>query len=418
MSKRLLIKNCKALVQVNEQTDLFVPAAAMQELPILEDAWLAIENGIIADYGSMQEFPGISDWQDLDVIDADGKYVLPSFCDSHTHLVFAAWREHEFVYRLQGLSYQQIAERGGGILHSAEKLRKQSADELYEQAAIRLKQVMQTGTGAIEIKTGYGLSAESEMKMLQVIQGLKKESPLHIKATLLAAHALPAAYKDNRQGYIDMICRELLPAAAQDNLLDFIDVFCEKNYFTPAETKQLVQAAAQYGIPAKIHVNQFHSIGGIQALENEQIRSFDHLEILTKEDLQALKKSSAMPCLLPACSFFLGIPYAPARELIQAGIPIALASDFNPGSSPSGNMQFVLSLACLRMGLLPEEAIHACTLNAAYAMGCSKELGSISRGKIANLFLTKEIPSLAYMPYRFTENHVDTVILNGIVQSL
>lgn len=414
--KRLLIKNIKELVQAETQPKNKVVGAEMAILPSLKNAWLTIENGLISDFGTMDNWEGIPDWTNLEVIDASGKLVLPSFCDSHTHLVFAASREEEFVDRIKGLSYEEIAAKGGGILNSAKKLQATSEDELFESALLRLSEIQQTGTGAVEIKSGYGLSVEAEIKMLRVIKRLKKVSPLTIKATFLGAHALPLTYKENRKGYIDSIINEMLPIIKKEKLADFIDVFCEKNYFTPEETTQILKAGIQNGLIPKIHVNQFNSIGGIQAGIANNALSVDHLEVMTEQDISDLKASNVMPTLLPSCSFFLTIPYAPARALINNNLPVCLASDFNPGSTPSGSMPFVLSLACIKLKMTPEEAINAATLNGAYAMNISNEFGSIAKGKKANLFITKNIPSYQHIPYAFGSNPVETVILNGIVR--
>lgn len=410
--KRILIKNIKELVQVTTQNK--IAGKEMAILPTIKNAWLTIEKGLIADFGTMDNWAGISNWSDLEIIDATDKMVFPSFCDSHTHLVFAASREEEFVDRINGLSYEEIAAKGGGILNSAKKLQAATEDELFESALIRLKEIQQTGTGAVEIKSGYGLSVDAEIKMLRVIQRLKKASPITIKATFLGAHALPLQFKDNRKGYIDSIINEMLPIIEKENLADFIDVFCEKNYFTPEETNQILQAGISIGLVPKIHVNQFNSIGGIQVGIKNKALSVDHLEIMTAKDIADLKNAAVMPTLLPSCSFFLTIPYAPARELINNKLPVCLASDFNPGSTPSGNIPFVLSLACIKLKMTPEEAINAATLNGAYAMNLSHQLGSIAKGKKANLFITKKISSYKHIPYAFGSNPVETVILNGV----
>jgi imidazolonepropionase len=411
MSKKIFIKNIKKLLQVRDEHLDFVPANEMHLLPEIEDAFLAIEDGVIVEYGKMSDWPGITDWRDLEVIDATGKMVLPAWCDPHTHLVFAKTREEEFVDRINGLSYQDIATKGGGILNSAKKLQQATADELYNSALQRLHDVYEMGTGAIEIKSGYGLTLDAELKMLRVIKRLKENSNLIIKATFLGAHAIPTEYKENRGGYIDLIINEMLPVIAKENLADFIDVFCETNYYTPEETDRILKAGIAHGLTPKVHVNQFTSIGGIQTCINNNARSVDHLEVMEQKDFEALKKSTCMPTLLPSCSFFLGIPYAPAKEFIKHNIPFALATDYNPGSTPSGNMNFVVSLACIQMKLTPEQAINAVTLNAAYAMGLQHEVGSITIGKKANIIITKEIPSVAYIPYSFGVNCVERVIV-------
>lgn len=410
MGKRL-IKNIKALVQVGENLPLVRKGAEMKNLPILENAYLAQEDGVIVDYGSMSEWGGISDWRDVEVIDADGKFVLPAFCDSHTHLVFAKSREEEFVDRINGLSYEEIANKGGGILNSARKLGEMSEQELFEQALERLEKVKSLGTGAIEIKSGYGLSVEGELKMLRVIKRLKETSTITIKANFLGAHAFPAEYKENHQGYIDLITKEMLPKIAEEGLADYIDIFCERNYYSLNEMHQILEAGAKYGLPPKVHVNQFSVMGGIQKAIEFNALSVDHLEEISDQDITDLKNSSTMATLLPSCSYFLGIPYAKARKMIDAGLPISLASDFNPGSTPSGNLQFVWSLACVKMKMTPEEALNALTLNAAFSMGLSDTHGTISLGKKTPLILTKEIPSLAYIPYAFGDSHVERLLI-------
>ena len=357
----LLIKNIKQLVQVREEANSPVRGKDMSQLPSIDNAWVLVKHGIIKDYGSMDSCPE----DPKAVIDATGKLVLPAWCDSHTHLVFADTREDEFVGRIKGLSYQEIAAAGGGILNSAKKLASKSESELIASAAERLNEIMRLGTGAVEIKSGYGLSVEGELKMLRVIKHLKENHPLTIKATFLGAHAIPAEHKQNREEYIRLIIEEMLPVIAEEGLADYIDVFCETNYYTPEETSRILEAGINYGLKPKIHVNQFTSIGGIQVgIKNNSI-SVDHLEVMTEQDKKDLAKSNVIPTALPSCSFFLGIPYAPAREMIEADLPLCLATDYNPGSTPSGNIPFVLSLACLRMKLLPEEAINAVTMNGA-----------------------------------------------------
>jgi imidazolonepropionase len=411
MSKKIFIKNIKKLLQVRDEHLDFVPANEMHLLPEIDDAFLAIEDGLIVEYGKMSDWPGITDWRDLEVIDATGKMVLPAWCDPHTHLVFAKTREEEFVDRINGLSYQDIATKGGGILNSAKKLQQETEEELYNSALQRLNEVIELGTGAIEIKSGYGLTVDAELKMLRVIKRLKESSPIPIKATFLGAHAIPTEYKENRGGYIDLIINEMLPAIAKENLADFIDVFCETNYYTPEETDRILKAGIAHGLTPKVHVNQFTSIGGVETCVKNNALSVDHLEMMEQKDFEALKNSKCMPTLLPSCSFFLGIPYAPAKEFIKHDIPFALATDYNPGSTPSGNMNFVVSLACIQMKLTPEQAINAATLNAAYAMNAHHECGSITIGKKANIIITKEIPSVAYIPYSFGKNCVEKVII-------
>ena len=415
MSK-ILIKNIKELVQVETELKTIVSGADMGVLPTIKDAWVAIEEDVIIGFGKMDDLE-ITDWVGLEILDADGKMVFPSFCDSHTHLVYAASREEEFVDRINGLTYEEIAKKGGGILNSAKKLQNKSEEELFNDAWQRLQEIKQTGTGAVEIKSGYGLSVDGELKMLRVIKRLKAESDLTIKANFLGAHAIPSEYKENREGYIDLIINEMIPVIESEGLADYIDVFCETNYYTPAETDRVLQAGIAIGLIPKIHVNQFTSIGGIQAGIKNKALSVDHLEVMEEQDIQDLIQSDVMPTLLPSCSFFLGIPYAPARRLIDSGLPVSLATDFNPGSTPSGNMPFVLSLACINYKMTPEEAINASTINSAYAMGLDESHGSIALGKKANLFITKRIPSVAYIPYSFGSNSIETVILNGKISN-
>ena len=410
---KTLIINIKELLQVRDCSILKVCGDEMAVLPTIKNAYLVIEDDLIADFGSMEDLP--EDLNPEKCIDADGKIVLPAWCDSHTHLVYAGNREQEFVDRINGLSYEEIAHRGGGILNSAQKLNETPEEELYDQSKARLEEIMRLGTGAVEIKSGYGLTVDGELKMLRVIKRLSQNYPITIKATFLGAHAIPLEYKNNRKDYVDLIINEMLPEIAQNKLADFIDVFCETGYFTVAETEQIMEAGIRFGLKPKIHVNQFHSIGGIQAAIKHGALSVDHLEIMTTDDIQALKNTETMPVALPSCSYFLGIPYAPARQMISKGLPLALASDFNPGSSPSGNMNFVISTACTQMKMTPEEAINAATLNGAYAMGISETHGSTSIGKIANLIITKPISSYYQLPYSFGSNLIDMVIIEGEV---
>ena len=407
----ILIKNIKELLQVRVTNNTIVKGIDMKSLPTLQNAFLFIVEDKIVDFGKMEECPNV----DADeIIDATGKIVLPSWCDSHTHLVYAGDRSQEFVDRINGLTYEEIANRGGGILNSAEKLQNTSEDELFEQSLKRLNAVIQLGTGAIEIKSGYGLTVEAELKMLRVIQRLKEKSQIEIVPTLLAAHAIPKQYKNNIKGFVDLVIKELIPKVAKEKLSNYIDVFCEKGYFGLNETEQILKAGTEHGLIPKIHVNQFNAFGGVALGVKYNALSVDHLEELNPEDIEALTQSNTMPVALPACSYFLSIPYTPARQIIDAGLPLALATDYNPGSSPSGNMNFVVSTACIKMKMTPEEAINAATLNGAYAMGLSNILGSITKGKKANVIITKEIPSYHYLPYAFGENHIDSVILNGI----
>lgn len=409
--KTILI-NIKKLCQIRPNTTEFVKGQSMVDLPYIDNAFLLIENGKIADYGSMDNIHGWDISGVAEVIDAEGKMVLPAWVDSHTHLVFAASREEEFIDKIKGLSYQEIAQKGGGILNSAKKLANCSEEELYDSAWERLQEIKATGTGAVEIKSGYGLSYEAELKILRVIKELKKHSDLTIKATFLGAHAFPAEFKENQNAYVDLVIKKMLPEIAKNGLADFIDVFCENNYFSVAQMERIIDAGANFGLKAKVHVNQFNVLGGIKSAVNKGALSVDHLEVMSDEDIEALKNSATMPTFLPSCSFFLNLPYGPAKKLIENDIPFALASDYNPGSTPSGNIPFVMSLAAINMKLLPEQSINACTLNSAYAMNVHKELGSITIGKKANLIITKKIPSLAYMPYSFGKSSIEKVILN------
>ena len=407
---KIVIINIKELVQVRENGVLKVSGSEMNELPTIKNAYLLIENNCIADYGEMVNCPSIN----IDAtIDATGKMVLPTWCDSHTHLVYAGNREQEFVDRINGLSYEEIANRGGGILNSAKILNETSEEDLYNQSKKRLEEVIKLGTGAIEIKSGYGLSVEGEIKMLRVIKKLKENYPIEIKTTFLGAHAFPIEFKNNHQGYIDLIINEMIPAIANENLADFIDVFCESGYFSVSETEQIMEAGNKFGLISKIHVNQFNAIGGVKAAVKINALSVDHLEVMNNEDIAILKNSETMPVALPTCSYFLGIPYTPAREMIEFGLPLALATDFNPGSSPSGNMNFVVATACIKMKMTPEEAINAATINGAFAMNISKTHGSITIGKKANLIITKPINSLYELPYAFGSNLIDSVIIEG-----
>ena len=410
---KTIIKNISELIQTETSQVNFVSAMDMQNINTIKDAFLEITDGLISNFGSMNEWAGIDDWINTNIIDADGGMVFPTYCDSHTHLVFAKSRESEFIDRIKGLSYQEIADNGGGILNSVEKLRNTSEEKLFIDAKIRLDNIIKLGTGAVEIKSGYGLSIESELKILRVIQRLKKCSEITIKSTFLAAHAIPNEFKNNKEGYLDLIISDMLPKVVNENLADYIDIFCEKGYFTNDDTNKLLTAANKYGLRAKTHVNQFNSLGGVETSVRHNALSVDHLEIMKENDIEALFESSCMPTVLPSCSFFLGIPYSPARKMIDKGLPIALASDFNPGSSPSGNMNFVSSLGCIKLKMTSEEVINATTINSAYAMGVEKELGSIALGKKANFFITKQIPSYSYPHYSFGENLIESVYLNG-----
>jgi imidazolonepropionase len=406
-----LFINIKELIQVRDKSVEKVSGKDMSILPTIKNAFMMIENEIIINFGPMEK---LGNTKADSIIDVTGRLILPTWCDSHTHLVFADTREEEFVDRINGLSYEQIAQRGGGILNSATKLQNKPEEELYNDAAKRLEELIKSGTGSIEIKSGYGLTLESELKMLRVIKKLKENFPLPIKATFLGAHAIPNLFKEKREAYIKLIIDEMLPVIAAEKLADYIDVFCEKGYYTPEETNQILKAGLQYGLIPKIHVNQFNSIGGIKVgIENNAL-SLDHLEVLTNEDLAHLKDSDTIPVSLPSCSFFLGIPYTNARKIMEANVPLALASDYNPGSTPSGNMNFVVSLACIKMKMTPEEAINAATINGAYALNLSHKVGSISKGKLANFIITKPIKSYSYIPYNFTNNCIENIFLKGV----
>ncbi len=408
---RILIKNIKELLQVREANITKVSGSEMQKLPTLKNAYLLIENELIIDFGLMDGLNGITADK---TIDATGKLVLPAWCDSHTHIVYAGHREDEFIDRIKGLSYEEIAAKGGGILNSAKKLQATSEAEIYRQSAKRLEEIMALGTGAVEIKSGYGLTLEAELKMLRIVKKLAANFPVSIKATFLGAHAFPNEFKNDKDLYIQLIINEMIPEVASQKLAEFIDVFCETNYFTIAQTDAILTAAKKYGLIPKIHVNQFTSIGGVQLGVRQHALSVDHLEVMTEDDIHVLKDSETMPVALPSCSYFLGIPYTPARKIIDAGLPLAIATDYNPGSTPSGNMNFVLSTACIKMKMTPEEAINSATINGAYAMNLSKTHGSITKGKKANLIITKEIPSYGFLPYAFGSNLIDEVIINGI----
>lgn len=410
---KILIKNIRQLAQVREFGINTVKGAAMAVLPSIFDAWLAIEDDTIVAFGKMEEWPGITDWSNLEVIDASGKIVFPTYCDSHTHIVYAGTREGEFVDRINGLSYEEIAFRGGGIINSAQKMQTASEDKLYDDALMRINEMISQGTGAIEIKSGYGLSLEAELKMLRVINKLKQILPIPIKATFLGAHAIPLEFKENRKAYIDLIINEMLPAIANEQLADYCDVFCERNYFSPDETFQILNAAKHYGIQAKVHAEQLSNSGGVIAGVKAGAISVDHLEYVGEAEIVALSNTETMPVILPGAAFFLSLPHPPAKKMIQAGLPLAIASDFNPGSSPSGNINLMNAIACIQYGLTPEETINASTINGAYAMGISENYGSITIGKKASFVITKEIPSLAYLPYAFGSLLIEQVFING-----
>ncbi len=412
---RILIKDIHTIIQVEEGTPrtTAVKGSDMKYLPRLEKAWLMVKDDIIEDFGPMANCPDNGNI----VISAEGKWLFPSWCDSHTHLVYAGSREGEFVLRTQGATYEEIAAQGGGILNSAQRLNETIEEDLLKQSLPRLKEIMMLGTGAVEIKSGYGLTLEGELKMLRVIKKLKRLSPMHIKATFLGAHAIPLEYKENRQGYIDLIIKKMLPIIAEEKLAEYIDVFCDKGFFTVEETDELLQAGAKHGLKPKIHANELAVSGGVQVGVKNKAVSVDHLERIGIEEIMELLHSKTMPTVLPGTSFFLGIDYAPVRQMINAGLPVCLASDYNPGSTPSGRMAFVLTLACLKMGMLPEEAINAVTINGAVAMECLNNYGTIARGKKANFFLTKPLSSLALLPYSYGSNMIDTVFVNGQAQN-
>lgn len=407
---KTLIINIQELLQIREASIRKVSGSEMAILPSIKNAFLLLENDKIAAFGSMEDCPKIS----VDTtIDASGKVVLPTWCDSHTHIVYAGNRVQEFVDRINGLSYEEIANRGGGILNSAKKLNAISEDELYQQSKLRLEEVMQQGTGAVEIKSGYGLTVDGELKMLRVIKKLSENYPIKIKATFLGAHAFPMEFKENHSGYIDLIINEMLPQIAAENLADYIDAFCESGYFSVEETERIMEAGKKYGLIAKIHVNQFNAIDGIAACVKHNALSVDHLEVVTDADIEVLKNTDTMPVALPSCSYFISIPYTPARKMMNAGLPLALATDFNPGTTPSGNMNFVVATACIKMKMTPEEAINAATINGAYAMGISETHGSITVGKKANILISKDVTSFYQLPYSFGTDLIEHVIIEG-----
>ena len=409
---RILITNIKQLCQVEDNLNRRdrVSGKDMAEVPCVENAWLLLAKGLIHSFGSMADMP---EMHADEVLDASGRLVLPAWCDSHTHLVFAAPREQEFVDRIKGLSYEEIARRGGGILNSARRLNQIDEEELYEQSLRRLEEVIAKGTGAIEIKSGYGLNTEAELKMLRVIRRLRENGPIPIKATFLAAHAYPTDYKENKEGYIKLIIDKMLPVVAGEGLADYMDVFCEEGFFSVADTERLLEAGWKHSLKPKIHANQLHYSGGVQVGVKHKAVSVDHLECVGEAEIEALKTGHTMPTLLPAAAFFLGIQYQPARKIIEAGLPVCLATDYNPGSCPSGNVPLLLTIACTQLKMTPEEAVNAVTLNGAAAMELEKELGSISIGKKANLIITRKIPSLAHIPYDFGNNPVEKLLLSG-----
>lgn len=410
---KILLKNIKELVQVQDESVKKISGKDMAKLSSIKEAWLLVEDDRIADFGPMNKL-SLDEGKMDEIVDASGKFLFPSWCDSHTHLVYAGSRESEFVHRIKGLGYEEIAKNGGGILNSAKKLQSTSEEELYSSASKRLEEIAAFGTSCVEIKSGYGLTVDAELKMLRVIKKLKSSSEMTIKSTFLGAHAYPSHYQTNHEAYLNEIINDMLPVIAEENLADYIDVFCDRGFFSKEETDRILKAGMKYGLPAKIHANELDYTGGIQVgVENKAV-SVDHLECTGEEEIQALLNSDTMPCLLPSTAFFLRLDYPPARKMIDAGLPVCLATDYNPGSSPSGNMSFVISLACIQMQMTPEEAINAATVNAAYAMGLSESHGSITKGKKASFFLSKQMPSLAFLPYSFGSNLIDSVYINGI----
>ncbi len=412
--KQLLIKNIKTLVQTEEENQPYIAGAQMAQLPSIDNAYLLIKGSYINAYGKMSNLDDLTLSSDTEIIDATDRLVLPAWCDSHTHLVYPKSRDVEYVDKIKGLSYEEIAARGGGILNSAKLMQTASEDELFEDAMVRLNEIIKWGTGAVEIKSGYGLTLESELKMLRVIKRLKEASPLTIKSTFLGAHSIPMEYRGKQEQYVDMVINEMLPAVAKEKLADYVDVFCDVGFFTVEDTDRILNAAAKYGMIPKIHANELDYSGGIQVGVKYNALSVDHLEFTGEEEIKELKDSGTMPTILPGAAFFLNMAYAPARQMMKAGLPVALASDFNPGSSPSGNMQLIMAMGSILYRMLPEEVINAVTKNTAYAMGIDKELGSICVGKRANIIITKPIPGIEYLPYAYGENKVETTILNGL----
>ncbi len=408
---KTLIRNIKSLLQVETAPHRKVCGADMAHIGHIEEAFLIVEDGRFSAFGPMTE---LKEQMFDKEVDATGRMVLPTFCDSHTHLVYAGSREVEYIDKIRGLSYEQIAERGGGILNSAKRVQEDDPQQLYDDAMLRLEQIIRFGTGAVEIKSGYGMTPEAELKMLRVIRRLKENSPLTVKATLLGAHGIPMEYRNCRKKFVDLVIERMIPQAADEGLADFIDVFCDEGFFTVEDTDRMLEAGARYGLRPKIHANELACSGGIQCAVRHNALSCDHLEFTGEEEIKCLLGSDTMPTVLPGAAFFLNMRYAPVRQMIEAGLPVAMASDYNPGSSPSGNMQLVLSFACVNYRMLPEEAINATTLNSGYAMGVSDELGSIAVGKKANFYLTKDIPTYEYLPYAYGENKVERVFLNGL----
>lgn len=410
MTCDILIKNIKGLVQVRPKSSQPLRGEAMAQLPVIYNGFLAISNGLIAACGKMQDMPRLSAAQEMD---GSGRFVFPSFVDSHTHIVFADSREEEFVMKIKGMSYREIAARGGGILNSARKLQQLSEEELFQRTLPRLMEVIRMGTGAVEVKSGYGLTVADEVKMLRTARRIGRETPLTVKTTFLGAHAVPSGMK--KDDYVKVIIEEMIPAVAAENLADYVDVFCEEGFFTPADTIRILEVGKQHGMKGRVHANQLARSGGVQAGVKAGALSVDHLENIGEEEIALLQQSATMPTTLPGAAFFLGLPYPPARKMLEAGLPLTIASDYNPGSAPSGNMPFAISLACIGMKLTPEEAINAATLNAAFAMEIQHTHGTIAEGKTANVFITRAMPSVSYLPYAFGSNLIETVILKGRV---
>jgi imidazolonepropionase len=415
MAESILIRNIRSLVQVREASVLKVSGYSMSEVNSIDDSFIFIKNGLIVDFGGMNELThkNYSEEENLSIIDAAGKFVFPSFCDSHTHLVYACSREKEFADRIRGLSYREIAERGGGILNSALQLHNTSENSLFEQSYERINEIIASGTGAVEIKSGYGLNTADELKMLRVIKRIRENAPVEVRSTFLGAHAIPPDFKDKRDKYIELIINEMIPEVAVGKLADYIDVFCDEGFFTVNETEKILEAGLRYGLKPKIHANEMGFSGGVQAGVKFEALSVDHLECSGDAEINSLLGTVTMPTLLPGSAFFVGLPDPPVRKMIEAGLPLALASDYNPGSSPTGNMKLIMSLACIKWKMTPNEAINACTINSAYAIGLSDTHGSVTKGKVANLFITKSIPSVEFMPYAFGSDLIDTVILKG-----
>ena len=406
----MLVKNIGTIVGIDESGRTRVSGKAMGEITMLENAWLLTDGARIKDYGTMDSVPAEGGYE---VIDARGGWLFPSFCDSHTHIVYAGSREQEFLDKINGLSYEEIAKRGGGILNSADRLHDTTEDELYRQAMERIDEIVAMGTGLVEVKSGYGLTLEDELKILRVIRRIRENAPLEVRATFLGAHAVGRAYKGRQSEYVEHVCNDMIPAVAAEGLADYVDVFCDRGFFTPEETARIIETGAHYGLRAKIHANELAVSGGVEVGVAHDALSVDHLESMGDEQIEALRGSETMPTMLPGCAFFLGITYPPARKMIDAGLAVALASDFNPGTAPSGNMRFVVSLASIKMKMTPAEALNAATLNSACAMGESKDFGSITRGKMANFYITKPLPSLAFLPYAHQTPIIERVVLKG-----